>query len=75
MFEKIFLIKSVRLKILTVVSTISAKIQIKCWLINYVKMSKQRAKKHNKHKSGKKKFGKIYRDLQVCTQVHNIDEF
>ena len=54
MFEKIFLIKSVRLKILTVVSTISAKIEIKCWLINYVKMSKQRAKNHNKHKSGKK---------------------
>ena len=48
------------------VSTISAKIQIKCWLINYGKMSKQRAKKYNKHKSGKK-FGKIYRDLQVCT--------
>ena len=41
-----------------VVSTISAKIQIKCLLINYGKMSKQRAKKYNKHKSGKKNLEK-----------------
>ena len=65
-FEKIFLIKSVRLKILVVVSTISAKIQIKCLLINYGKMSKQRAKKYNKHKSGKK----IWKNMSRLTGMY-----